>query len=330
MSRLAKQGIIFSAMQPTGRLHLGNYEGALRNWVNLQDEYEMYVGIVDLHALTTMHEDTSELRDSCIQLAIDYISAGIDPEKTPIVLQSLVPEHADLHLLLSMVTPVSWLERVPTYKEKIDELHIGSPAYGLLGYPVLQAADILVYKADTVPVGKDQLPHLELTREIARRFNNIYGEIFPEPQAKLTEAAVLPGIDGRKMSKSYDNAILMSDPPEKISAKVGRMFTDPQKVRKGDPGRPETCPVHAYHELYSPGDAPAAAAACRSGELGCVAHKEQVAEFLVSALAPLRKRRAAIEGDPGSIERILKDSAERARAVAGKTMAEVRAAMKLF
>jgi tryptophanyl-tRNA synthetase len=327
---LAKQGIIFSAMQPTGRLHLGNYEGALHNWVNLQDDYEMYVGIVDLHALTTMHEDTSTLRESCLQLAIDYISAGIDPEKTPIVLQSLVPEHADLHLLLSMVTPVSWLERVPTYKEKIDQLHIASPPYGLLGYPVLQAADILVYKADTVPVGKDQLPHLELTREIARRFNNIYGDIFPEPQAKLTEAAVLPGIDGRKMSKSYDNAILMSDPPEEIRAKVGRMFTDPQKVRKGDPGRPETCPVHAYHTLYNPADAEEAAAGCRSGELGCVDHKRQVAEYLATALAPLRERRAAIEGDPGRIEKILEESAERARAVTRKTMAEARAAMRLF
>jgi tryptophanyl-tRNA synthetase len=327
---VAKQGIIFSGMQPTGRLHLGNYEGALRNWVRLQDQYEMYVGIVDLHALTTMHEDTSELRESCLQLAIDYISAGIDPERTPIILQSLVPEHTELHLLFSMVTPVSWLERVPTYKEKIEQLHIASPPYGLLGYPVLQAADIALYKADTVPVGKDQLPHLELTREIVRRFNNFYGDIFPEPEAALSEAPVLPGIDGRKMSKSYDNAILMSDPPEEIRAKVGRMFTDPEKLRKGDPGRPEICPVHAYHELYSPGDAAEAAAGCRSGELGCVAHKQQLAEYVVTALAPLRERRAALEGEPGKIENILRESAERARAVASKTMAEVRRAMRLF
>ena len=317
-------------MRPTGKLHIGHLEGPLRNWVRLQDEYRMFCEIADLHALTTAYEETSDLHQNTIEVAIDFISAGIDPARSTIFVQSHVHEHAELHLLFSMVTPVSWLERVPTYKSQIEELHISSPGYGLLGYPVLQAADILLYKADTVPVGKDQVPHLELTREIARRFNSIYTPIFPEPEAMLTEQAELvPGIDGRKMSKSYGNAIYISETPEGIRAKVKCMFTDPQKIHRNDPGRPEICPVWLYHRFYQPATAEEAARACRSGELGCVAHKQQVADFIIEALAPMREKRRELEAQPQRVEEILRDGAERARAVARHTLAEVKAAMKL-
>jgi tryptophanyl-tRNA synthetase len=324
-----KKGIIFSAMQPTGRLHLGNLEGALRNWVSLQDEYEMYCGIVDLHALTTVYEDPSSLEDFVLNLAIDYVSAGIDPEKTPIVVQSYVPEHTELHLLLSMITPVGWLERVPTYKEKIRELKISSASYGLLGYPVLQAADIMIYRADTVPVGKDQLPHLELTREIARRFNSLYGEVFPEPQAKVNECGIFPGVDGRKMSKSYGNTILMADEPEAIRRKVNAMFTDPTKVYKADPGHPDQCPVWFYQRMYNPDEAEEIACGCRAGGMGCVADKKKLAEKMIEALAPIRERRRELEQDPQLIREILAQGAERAKRVTRETMAAVREAMKM-
>jgi len=321
--------IIFSAMQVTGKLHLGNYEGALRNWVRLQDEYELYAGIVDLHSLTTGFEDTSELMGNVREAAVDYLAAGLDPEKTAIVIQSWVPAHAELHILLSMITPVGWLERVPTYKEKRDQLHIANPSYGLLGYPVLMAADILVYRATTVPVGRDQVAHLELTREIARRFNHHYGQTFPEPEALLTEFAVLPGLDNRKMSKSYGNCIYLSDPEETVREKVGSMFTDPTKIRKSDPGHPEECPVHAYHAAYEPDTAKQAAEECKAGKLGCVAHKKQVGDLMVRELTPLWERRAAVLAEPGRLDDILADGARRARAKTEETMALVWKAMKL-
>ena len=321
--------VIFSAMQATGRLHLGNYEGALRNWVQLQHEYEFYAGIVDLHSLTTAFEDTADILENVRQVAIDYLAAGIDPEKTAIVVQSHVPAHCELHLLLSMLTPVGWLERVPTYKEKREQLHIVNPSYGLLGYPVLMAADILVYRATAVPVGRDQVPHLELTREIARRFNHLYGETFPEPQALLTEFAVLPGLDGRKMSKSYGNCIYLSDGPDEVREKVRSMFTDPEKIHKTDPGHPDRCPVFAYHEAYASETAPQAKADCEAGRLGCVEHKRALADIIIAALSPLWERRAELVADPARVEAILEDGAQRARAKTAETMDLVWQAMKL-
>jgi len=321
--------VIYSAMQVTGLLHLGNYEGALRNWVGLQHEYEFYAGIVDLHSLTTAFEDTSTIVPYTRAAAIDYLAAGIDPEITPIVVQSRVPAHSEMHVLLSMVTPLSWLERVPTYKEKREQLHIASPSYGLLGYPVLMAADIMVYRANAVPVGRDQVPHLELTREIVRRFGQLYGDVFPEPEALLTEFAVVPGIDGRKMSKSYGNCIYLSDTPDAVTEKVRGMFTDPTKIRKTDPGHPDQCPVYAYHAAYSREDAPEAKAGCEGGRLGCVDHKKKVAGTMLNAMNPLWERRSAVAADPGRLDDILEDGARRARAKTQETMEMAWKAMKL-
>jgi len=316
-------------MQPTGILHLGNYEGALHNWVRLQDEYEAYFCIVDWHALTTLAEDTSAIRKQSREVAIDYLAAGLDPEKCAIFVQSHVPQHAELHLLFSMITPVPWLERVPTYKEKREQLQIESASYGLLGYPVLMAADICVYRADAVPVGKDQLPHLELTREIVRRFNYLYGEVFPECEGLLTEAAVLPGTDGRKMSKSYGNAIYLSDTAEQTAKKLRGMFTDPEKLRKGDPGRPEVCPVFALQEFYNKSETGWICENCKSGALGCVDCKKKLTEALNASLAPVRERRQTFADDPAQIEKILEDGAAKARETAEQTMKKVRKVMKL-
>jgi tryptophanyl-tRNA synthetase len=320
---------ILSGMQPTGQLHLGNLEGALRNWVRLQEEYDSFFCIVDWHALTTLFDKPDEIRYNTRQVAIDYVAAGLDPKKCAIFIQSHVKEHAELHLLLSMITPVPWLERVPTYKEKIENLQLESAAYGLLGYPVLQAADILIYKANAVPVGRDQLPHLELTREICRRFNYIYGDIFPEPEAKLTEYPVMPGLDGRKMSKSYDNAIYIADTAEVTAQKIRTMFTDPLKVYRNDPGHPETCPVCALHHIYNKSEVEEIERDCRSGALGCVDCKKRLTVAMNEALAPIRERRVQLEQNPEELEAILTDGAAKARAVAQTTMVEVRAAMKL-
>jgi tryptophanyl-tRNA synthetase len=321
------KGRILSGMQPTGMLHLGNYEGALRNWVSLQDEYETYFFIADWHALTTLFDNTKQIQANIREVAIDFIAAGLDPEKSAIFVQSDVKEHAELHVLLSMITPVPWLERVPTYKEKQEQLNLESASYGLLGYPVLQAADILAYKANFVPVGRDQLPHLELTREICRRFNFIYGDIFPEPEAKLTEYPVLPGLDGRKMSKSYDNAIYLSDSAEAVTKKVKSMFTDPLKIYKNDPGHPETCPVFALHQVYNKAETEQTDIDCRAGTLGCVTCKTRLAEKLNAALAPVQERRKELEADPSKLDRILAGGAEKARKIATETMTEVRHAM---
>ena len=323
--------VILSGMQPTGRtgrLHLGNYEGALKNWVKLQDEgeYEMFFCIVDWHFLTSGYSDTDGLKNRVKELAIDYLSAGLDPEKCVIFVQSQVKEHAELHLLLSMITPTSWLERVPSFKEKVEEL--GLDSYGFLGYPVLQAADILAYKASAVPVGKDQLPHIELTREIARRFNHLYGTVLPEPEGLLTPFAVVPGIDGRKMSKSYSNDIKMADSEKVTAEKVMKMFTDPQKIRKGDPGRPEICPVYALHQIYNP-DHEKILEPCRSGTLGCVEDKKNLAEQINRSLAPIRQRRAELEKNPDYVWDALREGAKKAQTRAGQTLAEVREAMKI-
>lgn len=318
---------IVSGMQPTGMLHLGNLEGALRNWVALQDEYEAFVFVADWHALTGLYECPAQIEKYSRELVIDFIAAGINPEKSLIFRQSEVKEHAELHLLLSMITPVPWLERVPTYKEKREQLGAESASYGLLGYPVLQAADILMYKAVGVPVGRDQIPHLELTREIARRFNHLYGDVFPEPEALLTETPVLLGTDGRKMSKSYDNTILIADPPEVIEAKVMTMYTDPLKIYKTDPGHPEACPVYALHCIYDKEEAPRVMRECKAGMLGCVQDKRDLARAIIAALAPIHARRRELEQHPEEIDCILSEGTENARKVAQETMAEVRAAM---
>ncbi|HEQ97872.1 MAG TPA: tryptophan--tRNA ligase [candidate division Zixibacteria bacterium] len=323
------QQVILSGMQPTGSLHLGNYEGALKNWISLQDDYEMYCCIVDWHSLTSLYDKTEVLKDQIFQMAVDYVAAGLDPEKCAIFVQSQVKEHAELHLLLSMVVPTPWLERVPSYKEKSKSL--GLDSYGFLGYPLLQAADILLYRANFVPVGKDQLPHIELTREIARRFNGLYGEVFPEPQDKLTKFAAVPGTDGNRMSKSYGNHICLSDTPEETANKISKMFTDPQKLRKGDPGRPEICPVFTLHQIYSSKEEiEKIDRDCRSGALGCVADKKHLAENINKALAPIRARAAELRANPDTVWDILRDGARKAGEKAGETMQMVREAMRLM
>ena len=328
---------LLSGMQPTGTgaLHLGNLEGALRNWVRLQDQYEMYCCIVDWHALTTRFDDTGGLAAAGREVAADYIAAGLDPEKCAIFLQSDVKEHAELHLLLSMITPVGWLERVPSYKEKRDLMRERgegdeSVSYGLLGYPVLQAADILVYRAHAVPVGKDQAAHLELSREIARRFNRIYGDVFPEPQAVIDEStAVIPGLDGRKMSKSYGNAIYLSDDADTIAKKVMEAFTTPTKIKKTDPGIPENCVVCQLRRLYDPSGYRPSWEEDRAGIRGCVQNKRELIEILNAALDPIRTRRKELLDDRAQLEEILRQGADKARAAAGETMTAVRAAMNI-
>ncbi len=314
-------------MQPTGDLHLGNYEGALKNWVNLQDDFDMYCCIVDWHALTSDFDDTAELKNRIFEMAVDFLASGLDGNKCAIFIQSQVKEHAELHLLFSMIIPIPWLERVPSYKEKSQSL--GLDSYGFLGYPLLQAADILIYRADFVPVGKDQLPHIELTREVARRFNSFYGNVFPEPQAKLTEFADVPGTDGRKMSKSYENVIALADTSEETAGKIKTMFTDPEKLRMGDPGHPETCPVYALHKVYTNQGLNEIAEKCRSGELGCVADKKHLIESINSVLAPIREKRDDLIAHPDDVWDVLRDGANRARERAVETMDVVRSAMRI-
>ena len=323
---------LLSGMQPTGRLHLGHLAGVLANWVRMQHEYEMYCCVVDWHSLTTLYDRTEEVAEATREVAADYIAAGLDPQKCAIFVQSHVKEHAELHLLLSMVTPIGWLERVPTYKEKRDNLGLNeeSVSYGLLGYPVLMAADILIYRAQAVPVGRDQLPHLELTREIGRRFNRLYGEVFPEPTPVIDEvAAVVPGIDGRKMSKSYGNAIYLADDAETVAQKVNQAFTTPTKIRKSDPGDPENCVVCQLRRAFDPTGYLPSWEEDRRGVRGCVQNKRELAEVLNARLEPIRKRRQELLSDPAQLDAILRDGAERARAVASETMAMVRKAMHL-
>ncbi len=323
---------LLSGMQPTGVLHLGNLEGALRNWVRLQNDYEMFCCIVDWHALTTMYNRTEEISSSAREVAAEYIAAGLDPEKCSIFLQSHVKEHAELHLLLSMITPLGWLERVPTYKEKRENLGLNeeSLSYGLLGYPVLMASDILVYRAQAVPVGKDQVPHLEITREIARRFNFLFGDIFPEPKAIVNEsAAVVPGLDGRKMSKSYDNAIYLSDDADSVAKKIMSAFTTETKIRKSDPGIPETCVVCQLRKLYDPEGYQTSWEEDRRGERGCVQNKRELIDIINASLEPLRIKRKELLADPAQLEKYLEDGAERARLVTSETLKIVRKAMNL-
>jgi tryptophanyl-tRNA synthetase len=318
-------------MQPSGLLHLGNLMGALDNWRKLQDQYECYYFIADWHALTTNYADTSNIQKHRLEMVIDWIAAGLDPDKSVLFQQSLVPEHAVLHLLLSMSTPLPWLERVPTYKEKIDQIQDRDmKTYGFLGYPVLQAADILVYKANFVPVGIDQLPHLELTREIGRRFNQFYGEVFPEPQPLMTEFPKLPGTDGRKMSKTYNNCLYLSDSPEAITKKVMLMITDPARVRRQDPGNPDVCPLFALNKIFAPREwCDHVNVECRRAGIGCVDDKKEFLKHLLAYLKPIQDRRKELVGDPTRITEIIQEGSRRAREIATKTMAEVTEAMKL-
>ncbi len=320
---------VLSGMRPTGPLHLGHLVGALENWVRLQDDADCYFAIVDWHALTTEYADPRAVPGWVREVALDWLASGIDPAKSVVFVQSDVKEHAELHLLLSMVVPLPWLERVPTYKEQQEQLREKDlNTYGFLGYPLLQAADILAYRAERVPVGEDQVPHLELSREIARRFNHFYGEVFPEPQPVLTPAARLPGTDGRKMSKSYGNAIFLSDAPEEVSRKIDAMLTDPQRTHRHIPGNPEVCPVFTTHEVFSPPDVVGwADAGCRTAGIGCRDCKRRLKESVHERVAPVAARRSSLAEDAAAVDRILREGAEKARTAAEATLREVRGAM---
>ncbi len=321
---------ILSGMRPTGKLHLGNYVGALENWVKLQNEYESFHMVADWHTLTTDLENTSKIPINSVEVIIDWLSAGLDPEKSPLFIQSHIKEHAELHLIFSMLITVPRLQRNPTLKEQIKELGIGSNiSYGHLGYPVLQASDILLYKADAVPVGEDQAPHVEITREIARRFNNLFGNVFPEPETLLTKFSRLPGMDGRKMSKSLNNSILISDSPEQIKQKVMTAYTDPNKIRISDPGNPDGCVVFMYHNKCRPEVIDQIEADCREGKLGCVEHKKDVAKLISDWLAPFREKRAYYETHRKEVEEIIREGDRRASIVAKETMDSVREAMQM-
>jgi tryptophanyl-tRNA synthetase len=318
-------------MRPTGALHLGNYMGALDNWVALQDRYECFFSIVDWHSLTTDYADPSSIRENVIEVATDWLAAGIDPARSTVFIQSLVPQHAELHLLLSMIVPVPWLERVPTYKEQQQNLEGKDlSTYGFLGYPLLQTADIIIYKADAVPVGEDQAPHIEIAREIVRRFNNFYGDVFPEPQTLLTEAKRIPGTDGRKMSKSYGNAIYLKDDPETVKQKLRPMVTDPARKRRTDPGDPDICPVFDLHRAFSPAETREwAAAGCRSAGIGCLDCKAKLAEHMLERLAGVHARRPEFAKRPDTVWDVLVEGSKKAREVAEATMQDVRGAMKI-
>lgn len=322
---------VLSGMRPTGKLHLGHVVGALNNWVRLQDEYDCFHFIADWHALTSDYADTSKIKENRIEMMVDWLAAGLDPKKSVMFVQSGVPQHAELHLLLSMITPLGWLERVPTYKEQKENItgkDLGN--YGFLGYPVLQAADILMYKGNYVPVGEDQVPHVELTREICRRFNSYYGDVFLEPQALLTPVPRLPGLDGRKMSKSYGNDISLSDTPEEISKKIRVMMTDPARKRRTDPGNPDICPVFEYHKIYSPLETiQTVDRECRVAGIGCIDCKKWMSDNLIKDLSPLLDRRKQYEMRQSEILDIIEEGNHKANEVANQTMEEVRKAVKL-
>ena len=322
---------ILSGMRPTGPLHLGNLLGALNNWVQMQDTYDCYYFIADWHALTSDYEHTDHISGYIRDMMIDWLSVGLSPDKSTLFVQSLIKEHAELFLLLSMITPVPWLERNPTYKDQIVQLsNKDLSTFGFLGYPVLQAADIIMYKPAGVPVGVDQVPHVEITREIARRFNFLYGDVFPEPEAMLTETPKILGTDRRKMSKSYDNAIYLSDTPDDIASKVAQMITDPQRARRSDPGNPDVCNVFSFHKIYTDSATVAEIdTQCRKAEIGCVECKKIMARHLIDALEPIREKRRFYEERPQRVEEVIQEGCRRARNVARNTMEEVRAAIHI-
>jgi tryptophanyl-tRNA synthetase len=356
-SRSNQRKRVLSGMRSTGRLHLGNFVGALDNWVRMQDQYDCFFFVADWHALTTDYADTSRIKENSLEVLLDWLAAGLDPERCTMFIQSHVPQHAELHLLFSMITPLGWLERVPSYKEMRDNIKDKDlSTYGFLGYPVLQSADILIYQADYVPVGEDQVAHIELTREIARRFNQFYtlreprplytvrpdakgaGElvtintdkVFPEPQPLLTPAAKLPGTDGRKMSKSYGNALLLTDPEPVIRQKLKTMVTDPARVRRTDPGNPDVCPVGDLHKIFSDPETLARVnEGCRTAGIGCIECKKWAADNILKVLAPIQERRRKYENDPKLAWDILEAGSLRAKQAASATMAEVREAMRM-
>jgi tryptophanyl-tRNA synthetase len=319
---------VMSGMRPTGRLHIGHLVGALGQWIELQATCDVFFEIADIHAFTTGYEDPQAIRDNREELALDWLAAGIDPRRTTLFLQSAVPEISELHTLLSMIVPLSWLQRVPTFKEQIEALGPEISTYGFLGYPLLQLCDIAIFRASKVPVGKDQLSHLELGREVVRRFNHLYGPTLVEPEAILSEFPAVPGTDNRKMSKSYHNTIDLADDEETTRKKIRGAVTDPKKVRRNDPGEPEICPIFAYHHFCNADRVPWIRDHCRTGELGCVDCKTELTGRMNAWLAPVRERRASF--DRSTIDRILGDGTERARIVASDTVRDVKRAMKLL
>ena len=323
---------ILSGMRPTGKLHLGHLVGALDNWVRFQDEYECFFMVADWHALMSEYEKPQSLEENLIDNVIDWLACGISPEKSTIFIQSHIKEHLELYMFFSVITPLGWLERCPTYKEQLREVtNRDLSTYGFLGYPVLQAADIALYKAQVVPVGEDQLPHLELTREIVRRFNSLYKkDVFPEPQAHLTRSSRLMGLDGRKMSKSYNNFIALSEEPESIRKKVQNMITDTARIRLTDPGHPEKCNVHSYYEVFAPERKKEIDGLCRQAKIGCTACKKELAEILIKYLSPIQQKRQELLKDKSGVLDILKKGQEKAEAAAASTISEVKKLVHLL
>ncbi|MDI6605947.1 MAG: tryptophan--tRNA ligase [Candidatus Omnitrophota bacterium] len=323
---------VLSGMRPTGKLHLGHLVGALENWKNLQEEYECFFMVADWHALMSEYHDPGELKNNIIDNLIDWLACGISPEKATIFIQSQIREHLELYMAFSLFTPLGLLERCPTYKEQLREVtNRDLSTYGFLGYPVLQAADILLYKAGAVPVGYDQLPHLELTRQIARRFNNIYNSgFFPAPKALLTQANRLLGLDGRKMSKSYNNTIALSEAPQQVRKKVQGMFTDPQRIRLSDPGHPDKCNLSSYYRVFAPHRDKEIQERCCNSRIGCTECKKELAEVLIKFLGPIQKRREEFIGDKKQLNNILKEGNIKAAGVASKTMGEVKKLLNLW
>ena len=330
-----RKGVIFSGMRPTGLLHLGNYVGALQNWVTLQQDYRCIYCAVDLHALTTVEsaEETASIKPNIEDMVLDWLAAGIDPEKSIVFVQSHVPEVMTLHTLLSMVTPLGWLTRVPTFKDTVRQMHQTEETvnYGLVGYPVLQTADIILYKGDTVPVGQDQAPHIELSREIVRRFNNLFGDTFPEPQIKLTEAPLLLGLDGKnKMSKSLNNHLDLAATPEETTKRVLTAFTDPQRVRREIPGRPEVCNVYSMHQIFSgAASSETVYSECTTAQRGCVDCKRHLADSINDYFKDFRERRQVLKARSGYVQEVLHEGGKKAKAIAVETMAEVYEKMGL-
>ena len=324
---------ILSGMRPTGRLHLGNLHGALANWVDIQnkDIYDCFYFVADWHALTSDYKNTDLIKANSLDMVVDWLSVGLDPARSTMFIQSEVKEHAELFLILSMITPLSWLERNPTYKEMKEELSDKDiSTFGFLGYPVLQAADIIMYKAYGVPVGVDQLPHVELTREIARRFNFLYKEIFPAPEPLLTEVPKLLGIDGRKMSKSYNNSIYLRDRGDVLREKISSMFTDPQRMRKKDPGRPEVCNAFAFHQIYSPSsEVDEISDGCKRAGIGCVECKKRLAQRILDGMAPIHERQDYYLNHMEDVKDVIDNGVRRASKIARLTMEQVREAVKI-
>ncbi len=323
---------VLSGIQPSGKLHIGNLVGALQNWVKIQDDYECYYFIADWHALTSQYSDTSQIKEFVKDVLVNCLAAGLDPEKVTIFQQSRVLEHAELHLLLSMITPLGWLERVPSFKEKQLEVKDKDlNTYGFLGYPLLQSADIMMYRAHYVPVGVDQVPHLEITREIARRFNNFYGEVFPEPDALLTQFPKVPGVDGRKMSKTYDNCIYLSDSPQEVEQKIRTMTTDPQRIKRTDKGDPELSPVFQLHKIFSSKDEQEEVAeGCRTAGIGCIDCKKVLIKNLLAVLEPIWEGRLKLLSHPERLEEIISAGSQKAKEAASITMSQVRKSIGLF